>query len=49
MKREGEDLLQGAIVLFIIIMIIVTAFGWRTCSRRGGTYVRGVIGMECVR
>lgn len=42
---------QVAIIVLVLFMLwhFVTMFtGWRTCSADGGTYVRGMFGMECV-
>lgn len=33
----------------IIGILAVLALGWRSCAQRGGTYVRGVVWMACVR
>lgn len=37
------------ITVFIVAVLIVLATGWRSCKRSGGTYVRGLVWMECIR
>lgn len=41
--------LEAVIVAVVLIGLASVAIGARRCSARGGTYVRGLIGMECLK
>ncbi len=36
-------------VLIVLIALALVANGYMNCSEQGGTYVRGVFWMECLR
>lgn len=41
---------HATLLTIAIIGILVLLFnGWRTCTKQGGHYVRGVLFMECIR
>lgn len=40
---------EALFVVAIFVILVLMGFGWRSCSQRGGTYVRGALWMECVR
>ena len=49
-------MIRNAVALiFIIVMVLIGIFGWislfqeqRACHDRGGAYVKGLLGYECV-
>lgn len=42
-------LLNAIVVIFVAIVLLVMAVGWRDCRAQGGHYVRGLFSMECIR
>ncbi len=51
MRNEAQRLhpVEKIIILVVIISLIAMVNGWRSCHRIGGTYVRGLFWMECIR
>jgi hypothetical protein len=41
--------LRVLLAVGIIAILVALGIGYRNCARRGGTYVRGLVWMECVR
>jgi hypothetical protein len=44
-----QDWRTFAFALAILAIFVAIGIGWHDCARRGGTYVRGVVWMRCIR
>lgn len=49
MKYHTDGVLRAVILFAIIAVLIALGVGNRRCNAEGGTYVRGLLWMECVK
>jgi len=46
---SGRAVLNALIIVAIVTSLAFLVRGERSCQRHGGHYVRGLLGMECLR
>lgn len=48
MKNKYQLMLFGVVTLLVVFAIYLTYSGWKECSDKGGVYLRGAFGYECI-
>jgi hypothetical protein len=48
-KYTGDRVWFALSVVIVLVICVALYIGWRNCRERGGTYVRGLFWLECVK